>query len=223
MIRTALRTIALVALLLPAGFAFAAGGSSSPPPPAPAADPMVEAAGHYNTGVRHRNKAWKLEESLATLDAAKREKSEKKIAKAWKSAEKSYRDAIGLNARYHEAWSDLGYVLRHTGRHAEALEAYNQALTLSPTYGPAIEYRGEAYLGLNRPEDAKQAYMTLFGQDRALADELMAAMKAWLEKRQADPAGVDASVLEGFAAWLAEREQVAAQIPNHQEQQARVW
>ena len=34
---------------------------------------------------------------------------------------------------------------------------YDEALRLSPAYNEAIEYRGEAYLGLNRIEDAKAA------------------------------------------------------------------
>ncbi len=184
---------------------------------------MVEAARHYNTGVRYRNKAWKLEEEQADVEPAKQDKAEKKIAKTWANAERAYRDAIGLNDRYHEAWSDLGYVLRHTGRFDQALEAYDRALTLSPSYGPAIEYRGEAYLGLNRTEDAKQAYMSLFGQDRALADQLMIAIKTWLEHRTADPAGVDPPTLDALASWIAEREQVAQHVPSPQEQQARIW
>ena len=54
----------------------------------------------------------------------------------------------------------------------------DRALELAPDYGEAIEYRAEAYLGLDRIDDAKKAYMQLFNLDRALADELMEAMRA---------------------------------------------
>ena len=64
--------------------------------------------------------------------------------------------------------------------------AYDKALSLRPSYPEAIEYRGEAYLALNRVDDAKQAYLDLFAGNRKLADQLLVAMKSWVaEKRSA--------------------------------------
>ncbi|RMH15916.1 MAG: tetratricopeptide repeat protein [Acidobacteria bacterium] len=219
------RLLLALGLVLVAADLQAAGGSSSAPPPAPVPpqDPKVLAIQHYNSGVRLREKAAKLEQKLPALPDAKRAKTERKIAKSYEQAEAEYVRALRLDRGLYKAWSDLGYVLRRQGRYDEALEAYDMALKLEPGYAEAIEYRGEAFLGLNRLEDAKAAYMTLFASDRARADELMGAMKRWLEERRADPRGVEAAELEAFAAWLAEREQLAGLVPDPGPRQARSW
>src|SRR5437868_1650054 len=80
----------------------------------------------------------------------------------------------------------------------KSLVNYEKALKINPGFADAIEYRGEAYLGLNRIEDAKQAYLTLFAKDRAQADSLMKAMNTWVSKHQAEPAGVDPAVVTGL-------------------------
>ena len=53
----------------------------------------------------------------------------------------------------------MGFAYRKTGDYAKALEMYDKALALQPGFPDAIEYRGEAYLALNRIDDAKQAYL----------------------------------------------------------------
>ena len=83
-----------------------------------------------------------------------------------------------------------------------------------PDFSDAIEYRGEAYLGLNRLEDAKQAYLQLVAKDRANADVLMKAMKAWIEKRRATPEGLDPAVLSSFDSWIRERAELASKTVN---------
>ena len=85
----------------------------------------------------------------------------------------------------------MGFAYRKTGDYAKALEMYDKALALQPGFPDAIEYRGEAYLGLNRIDDAKQAYLELFASDRKQADILMKAMTDWVAERHTDPAGVD--------------------------------
>ena len=80
----------------------------------------------------------------------------------------------------YEAWNYVGYTNRKLGNYEAALTAYDRALTLKPDYPEAIEYRGHAYLGLNRLDDAKQAYLTLFGSNRKLAAQLLAGMQAWV-------------------------------------------
>jgi hypothetical protein len=42
----------------------------------------------------------------------------------------------------------------------------------------------------------------------------MKAMKAWVAKRRADPAGVDAAALNAFDAWVQERDTLAASVLN---------
>jgi hypothetical protein len=87
---------------------------------------------------------------------------------------------------------------------------YDQAIQMAPgPYAEAIEYRGEAYLGLNRIEDARKAYLELFALDRKQADSLMAALKTWIEKRKTDPAGVDPAAVSGLEKWVGERGEMA--------------
>ena len=61
-----------------------------------------------------------------------------------------------------QAYNGMGYSYRKLGDYTKALENYDRALQLAPKFPDAIEYRGEAYLALNRLDDAKQAYLTLF-------------------------------------------------------------
>ena len=89
--------------------------------------------------------------------------------------------------------------------------AYDRALNLKPGFPEAIEYRGHAYLGLNRLEDAKQAYLTLFAGNRKLAAQLLAGMQSWVGEHRGNPAGVDGASLEAFASWVSERSAIASQ------------
>jgi len=81
--------------------------------------------------------------------------------------------ALVNNADMFEAWNNVGYVHLQLGAYAESVDDYNHTLALKPDLLEAIEYRAEAYLGVDRLEDAKSAYMDLFNHDRPLADQLM--------------------------------------------------
>ena len=210
-IKSTIIPVTLAALLLTPAVLQAAGSSSKPQPPE-AVTPEQQATVDYNEGLEHRDRAWELEEEAA---AAMGEKAEKKMAKARKSYEKairSFRAAVRQKPDFHEAWSSLGYALRKTGDYEGSLAAYDRALTLDASYVEAIEYRGEAYLGLNRIEDAKDAYMQLFRMDRERAAELMTAMKSWLNERREDAGGVSTETIEGFATWVEERSELVAQL-----------
>ena len=95
-----------------------------------------------------------------------------------------------------------------------ALKDFDAALALAPALSEAIRHRGEAYLGLNRVSDAKQAYMHLFVHDRTASAVLMTAMKSWVEKRRAKPTGIDAASIDAFDAWVRERDALAASVVN---------
>jgi hypothetical protein len=87
---------------------------------------------------------------------------------------------------------------------------YDKALALAPGFPDAIEYRGVAYLKLNRVDDSKQAYLDLFGKDRKQADDLLKAMAEWVTERKADAAGVDAKVVTDLDGWIQERSKLAS-------------
>jgi len=208
---------------------YASGGNPINPsgretPAEPARTPEEEAIGHYNQGLTLRDKAWKLEKDLAAATTdGERGKIRTKIAKQYQRAATEFESAVQKNNRFHEAWSDLGYVLRKAGRYEDALDSYDEALKLTPGYTPAIEYRAEAFLGLNQVDGAKTAYIDLFTKDRKLADQLLGAMEQWVETRRADPTGVDGAVIDSFATWVAERAEIAGQTPPVSELRDRAW
>jgi tetratricopeptide (TPR) repeat protein len=206
---------AAAALCLPSAGS-ADGGSSLPPPAArQPLTPEQEAVELYNDGNSYRDKAASYEkEAAAESDAKKKEKLEKKALDKHESSIKKFDSATQKNPRMFQAWGNLGYAYRKTGKYAEALQAYDKALELEQGYTPAIEYRAEAYLGLDRLDDVKNAYMTLFRVDRVRADELAAAIDRYLQKKKAEPGGVDPAALESFASWAAERKQLASQTSS---------
>lgn len=214
--RLLLMAVLLLATSLPL---MAAGGSS-----VPTTDPADQAAEAYNTGIEHRDKAWELEsQAEAASDADQRSKLEGKARKEYSKAIRAFRSATESDPNMHQAFSSLGYALRKTGDFEASLTAYNQALALEPGYAEAIEYRAEAFLGLNRLEEVKGAYMELFRDDRERADELMVAMQKWIDQRQADPQGLGTEAIEEFSVWVEERSQVAGNTAGIQSSQDRAW
>lgn len=174
--------------------------------PAPKATPMEESAESFNRGIRYRDKAWEYEAELADATSDKQlARLESKIERQYENAVEQFEKAVAADPGMYQAWGSLGYALRKLGDYDRSLEAYDTALELQPGYGEAIEYRGETYLGLDRVEDAKQAWETLAASDRSLSNDLLAAMERWVEARAAEPGPVDPAVIEAFAAWVAER------------------
>ena len=112
-------------------------------------------------------------------------------------------------------YTALGYAKRKLGDFDTALQAYDAALAINPDYGHAIEYRGEAYLGLGRINEAQNAYRILSEKDLTLAAELLGSMQAWIEARRAAPEGISAEQLDGFAGWVADRELTATGSTRH--------
>ena len=218
--------LALALSLAIPGVVAASGSSpmSTPSTQMPSLTPEQEAVEYYNDGVAYREKADKLEKgSAAENDAARKAKLLEKSKGLHESSIKKFMKAVGKDPKMFQAWGSLGYAYRKTGNYPVALEAYDRALALEKSYTPAIEYRAEAYLGLNRLAEVKSAYMTLFSTDRTRADELASAMEKWVEQRQADPGGVDAATAEDFGKWVAERKQLASQTTSLKDPNARRW
>jgi tetratricopeptide (TPR) repeat protein len=131
------------------------------------------------------------------------------LTEAYTHARASFEQATQADANLAEAWNGLGYSQRKLGEYTKALNSYARALAILPGYPEATEYRGEAYLGLNRVEDAKQAYLDLFAANRALADKLLGAMKRWIDtQKSGSPAAAD------LTKWVEERAQIAAQTAS---------
>jgi tetratricopeptide (TPR) repeat protein len=186
-----------------------AGPSATPSRPLTPEEMAVDA---YNSGIGHRDRALKAEtQALKEKKDSDRAKNEKKSKEEFDKALQDFKRAAELNPKLPQAYNGMGYSYRKLGDYSKALENYDRALDLNPKFPDALEYRGEAYLGLNRLEDARQAYMTLFAMDRKQADALMQAMNGYLEKKKADPSGVDPAALSAFESWIKERAGVADQ------------
>ncbi len=204
------------ALLLTTDACAAGGGSmsSSPMPSAEARERTPEelAKESYNQGVRLvRNADDASEAAGKAKDEAKKTKA---LAKANDYCSRSlgkFEAAVAQMPEMFQAWNYIGYAKRHLGDYSAALTAYERALTLNPQYPEAIEYRGHAYLGLNRLGDAKDAYLALFLANRKLAAQLLTGMQGYVVARRADAAGVDAKTLDEFSKWVDERVTIANQ------------
>jgi len=197
-----------------------ASGSSAPAAPSggggssmPSMTPEERAVAAYQSGDDHRVKGKKFEEEATTKKGADVEKTLAKAKSEYQKSLKDFTNAAKLNPKLAPAYNGMGYAYRKTGDYAKALEMYDQAIERAkPQIFPeAIEYRAEAYLALNRLDDARQAYLDLFGADRKQADILMAAMKSWVTARHTDPAGVSADALAAFEKWIGERDGIAKQ------------
>ncbi|HTD10479.1 MAG TPA: tetratricopeptide repeat protein [Steroidobacteraceae bacterium] len=217
--RIALVTLSMGLMMAVGSPGFASGGGmmrQSAPPPPPLQQPRAEtpaqkAAGVYNEGVRLVKKADKAQEgATAATDAGKKDKATREANDKFAAAHAKFEAATQIDPSMHEAWNYLGYTARNLGHYQEALAAYDKALSLKPGYPEALEYRGVACLGLDHVPDAKQAYLDLYPANRALADKLLSAMKAWVAAQRAAPGGA-ASGVDDFEHWIQERAQISAQ------------
>lgn len=86
-----------------------------------------------------------------TLEAARADIA----AEHWDDAVEKLRLIVDANNTNADAYSLLGYTLRHTGATGRALQAYERALKLEPQHTGALEYQGELFLILGEPDKAK--------------------------------------------------------------------
>jgi tetratricopeptide (TPR) repeat protein len=171
-------------------------------------DPRSEALSYYQSGQRRLDKIGKIAEELKTADAAKAVRLQEKMRKGLEAAAGDFRRAVQNDPNLFQAHSELGFTLRKLGKYDESLAAYDRALSLQPNFAPAIEYRAEAHLGLNRLDEAKEAYLLLFSGDRPRADLLFEAMKAWVAEHRDDPSAAT------FAAWIEQRQSLHQGTPT---------
>jgi tetratricopeptide (TPR) repeat protein len=216
--RRSIKPLIVTVFLAATCTAIGAGGGSMPSMGSmsgsekPRATPEEQAVNIYDTGVHAVEKADELSaEAAQQTDPKKQQKAQDKAKSAYAGALKKFTKATDLNPAMYQAWNYVGYTNRKIGNYEAALTAYDRALTLRPDYAEAIEYRGHAYLGLNRLGEAKQAYLTLFASNRKLAAQLLTAMQTWVGEHRGNPSGVDGESLESFASWVTERSTIASQ------------
>ncbi|HWM69640.1 MAG TPA: tetratricopeptide repeat protein [Steroidobacteraceae bacterium] len=210
--RIRLHVLSACVLVASAPTAWSNGGGPEPEMRAPREQtPEEKAKTLYNQGVKDVKKADKFQASALQLtDAGKKDRAVKEAQEYYSSALTRFQQAAQTNPQMPEAWNYVGYTNRHLGNYDAALTAYERALSLKPGYADALEYRGEAFLGLNRVGDAKQAYLDLFAGNRQLADKLLAAMRGWLDAQKAS-ASADAAAVSDMDKWIQERSTIAGQ------------
>ena len=196
----------------------ASGSSGGSMPSAPSSSmrsmtPEERAVEAYRSGDEHRIKGKKLEDEATTKQGTDAEKTAAKARSEYEKSLKDFKNAAQLNPQLFQAYNGMGFAYRKTGDYAKALEMYDQAIKMAPGFfSEAVEYRAEAYLALNRIDDARKAYLDLFAADRKQADILMVAMKAWVASHRTDAnGGVDPAAVTDFEKWIGEREGLAKQ------------
>lgn len=138
---------------------------------------------------------WTLDE----IAAADSKLSASETTSIYERARAAFDEAVQAEPAMYEAHTYLGYIHRKLGRFDRSLEAYATALKLKPDFGYAIEYQGEAYLGMGDFNRARFNYLRLYALDQALAAKLLEAMDAWTVATT----NADSSDLESARTWIA--------------------
>jgi tetratricopeptide (TPR) repeat protein len=195
-----------VAALLAGSPAFAIPDATGQiPTPAAAPEGAMAARLAYNVGLEQ------FEKTRAAEQAGVKGKAQAKLLDQYREARIKFDEAAVADPTLKEAWNLIGYTSRRLGEYDRSLAAYEKALALNPEYSEAIEYRAEAYLALNRIDDAKAAYLTLFGTSRTTANVLLQSMQQWVVERRKQPGTVTKEQLDAFAQWVGERASLAQQ------------
>jgi tetratricopeptide (TPR) repeat protein len=192
------------------GLAHADGPGAYRPAARPSAAPAISELGAidaYNSGyaaIQRADHAQALAE--AASNPAEKKKAQRAARDAYKESQRHFEIAVRADASMHEAYTYLGYSNRKLGRHLQALDAYEHALRINPDYSHAIEYQGQAFLGLDRFEDARFNYLRLYALNKGQAGKLLRAMQAWVLAHE----GPDANA---FAEWVAQRTELTRADP----------
>jgi tetratricopeptide (TPR) repeat protein len=166
----------------------------------------------FQAGLKSLKKAHDYEDAAAKqTNPDKKADLLDKIGDAYGKALDQFTEALSNKGDMVEAWNGAGYVHLRLGAFNESIDDYNHTLALQPDLLEAVEHRAEAYMAVDRLEEAKAAYMNLFNHARPLADQLMAAMQQWVENHHAAAPAKRTADIDSFGKWLLEREGIAKQ------------
>lgn len=202
--------VALLWLIAAAVPVHADGPGAHRPPPRDATPPPISelrAIDAYNQGyaaIQRADHSQALAE--ASSDAKDKTEAESAARVSYRESLKHFEEAVRLDASMHEAYTYLGYANRKLGDYEKALAAYRQALKIFPDYPHAIEYQGQAFLGLNRLDEARFNYLRLYALNKGQAAKLLAAMREWVATHQ--HSSIEGADVGGFSEWVAQRSQI---------------
>jgi hypothetical protein len=169
----------------------------------------------FKAGVKSLNKAREEEDIAAkATNPDKRADALDKLSDAYGKALDQFTEALRNKGDMVDAWDNVGYIHLRLGAFGEAIDDYNHTLALKPELLEAIEHRAEAFMGVDRLDDAKASYMDLFNHARPLADQLMVSMQKWLETHRTAANGMRAADIDAFGKWLQERDGIAKQTAS---------
>jgi tetratricopeptide (TPR) repeat protein len=184
-------------------------------PPQSSEKPDAAAKKSFNAGVKSLNRAREYEAAAAkATNPEKRAAALEKVGDAYDRALDQFTDALSNKSDMVDAWNYVGYVHLRLGAYSESIDDYNHTLALKPELLEAVEHRGEAYMAVDRLDEAKAAYMDLFNHARPLADQLMASMQKWLASHREAANGMRPADIDSFDKWLQEREGIAKQTAS---------
>jgi hypothetical protein len=191
-------------------------GQSQPgadmPPSTATEKPDAAAKKAFKAGVKSLNRAREFQEVAdKATNPDKKADALDKVNDAYGKALDQFTDALSNKGDMVEAWNYAAYVHLRLGAYNEAIDDYNHTLSIKPELFEAIEGRAEAFVGTDRLDQAKAAYMDLFNHAPVLADQLMAVMQKWLQSHHEAANGMRSADIDSFGKWLQERDGIAKQ------------
>lgn len=129
-----------------------------------------------NNGERHKHKAEKIQRKAgggAELDAKARAEYER--------AASDFEKALGKDPTLIEARFLLGQVYAQLGEFEKALSSCHQAWSMNAQLFEAAICEANASLGLSRPRNAQEIFLTLKEKHNESAATVLSALKAWSE------------------------------------------
>ncbi|MGB6308957.1 MAG: tetratricopeptide repeat protein, partial [Steroidobacteraceae bacterium] len=130
------------------------------PPSAPDIKPDIAAKKAFKAGVKSLDKAREYEEVAAKApNADKKAAALDKVSDAYGKALDQFTEALSNKGDMYEAWNNVGYIHLRLGAFNESIDDYNHTLALKPELLEAIEHRAEAFMAVDRLDDAKASYM----------------------------------------------------------------
>ena len=211
----------LLLLLVVPVQASASGSTGTRLPERPELTPKERATMRYKTGIKHSDKAAQFEQQVQSVSDGKKQAAlEKKVTREYAKSIRDFEKALNYFPRYFEVHSSLGNVLQKTGRLEESLAAYNESLKINPSYNTAIANRAEAFLQMDRLEDAKQDYLAIADSEPQMARHILNAMTHWVDAHRAKPGGQDTATIEEFSDWIIRHQAMATGIKRSGKQTA---
>jgi tetratricopeptide (TPR) repeat protein len=190
-------------------------GGQDLPPSTSTEKPDAAAKKAFAAGLKSLNRAHEYEAAAAkATDPEKKAVALDKMNDAYGKALDQFTEVLRNKGDFADAWSHVGYVHLQLGAYGESIDDYNHALALNAEQLDAVEYRAEGYMGVDRLDEAKAAYMSLFNHSPPLAEQLMAVMRKWLESHRAAANGMRASAIDSFDKWIQERDGIAKQASS---------